>query len=151
MTITYKSAHIKPGSDADLVRQMIAKQAAQPEGFVVTRHSGRFTQSNVFEACRWLIAKGFICKARRSNSDIRFFSTQAAADAYLKTTPAARSAPVKETARSAFAKTAETVFTPQTKYTRIPTPEPRFSTTDIPFQHFHLRAMPGQPSDQGTP
>lgn len=144
MTITYTSAHIKPGSEADLVRQMIAAQAAQPEGFAVTQHKAHYTQSQIFEACRWLADKGFIFKARRSNSDIRFFRVQSAAYAYLdagaKTTPEA----VKTTARdrSAFAKNAEIVFTPKTKFTRIPTPTPRFATVDIPFQHWHLRAMP---------
>lgn len=141
MTPTYTSARIKPGSRADLLRQMIVAQSGKPEGFSTTRHKGDHSGSKIYEACQWLIAKGLIFKARRSNRDIRFFGTQAAADAYLAATPAPKPVSASAPKQPGFARNAAIIHTAKTKYTIHPTPAPRFSCVDLPFNHGHLRAM----------
>lgn len=133
-------SRIKPGSDADLMRQMITAKA-EAEGFSVAQHHGGFPRRKVYSVCDNMIAKGQMFKAARGKNDVRLFTTPEAVAEYMKAAPESKRTVSVAPKKPAFSRNVEVVFTEKTKYTIWPTPEPRFSVVDIPFNHGHMRAM----------
>ncbi|SFB74682.1 hypothetical protein SAMN05216344_102214 [Polaromonas sp. OV174] len=138
MTTLYTSSHVKLGTPGALVRELIASEAKKPVGYSMLDKHG-YTQSQVHQACRWLIEKGLVFKGVRSRTDVRFFDKRENAEAYQTTRAAYTPKPEVVTLH----KSASVIYPPGYKHTRIPTPAPQFQAVDLPFVHSGMRAMQG--------
>lgn len=129
-----------------LLRQMIKKNAATPEGFSIADGEAAGL-ANGPKVAHKLVKDGIIFKAKVSHWLIRYFLTAEAAQAFMMLHQAdAVVAAAKTTSRIAapikLCKAAQIVYPENYIFTSCPAWPDRFQATEaLPWQHGGMRAM----------
>lgn len=89
----------RPSPDGVLLRQRIAEDSATPSGFVIERGDSEH-QKNAYKICSAWVKQGLLVKVKAPCKMLRFFDSQAAADAWLARQQAAMPAPAPEPAKA---------------------------------------------------
>ena len=72
----------RPSPAGVLLRQRIAEESATPSGFVIERNDAEH-QKNAYKICGAWVEQGLLVKVKAPCKMLRFFSSPAAADAWL--------------------------------------------------------------------
>lgn len=108
-------------------------ELAKREGGVSSSDIPGVTSADLSARCCSLVRRGRLFRAGEGRGNIRYFATAEAAEKYNKETPTIPMVSFKEFGSSLrFSPSAKEVFTKNTKFTKCPTPEPRFKALDIP-------------------
>lgn len=128
------------------LRQLIQQKAATPQGFSIADGEAAGL-TNGPKVTSMMVAKGQLFKARVQTMTliIRYFTTAEAKREfearYEGAIMASKTRPVRVVATPKPHRTAQIVYPEGYKFTRCPTPAPRFQAINLPFQHGQMKEM----------
>ena len=138
-------AHLKP--ENVILRALILKNAATPQGFGFADIEGITARTNADKALDRMRAKGLIFKAKAPFPWLRFFSTAQAAHAHMLAhgthtpTPPAPKVMANTQRLPATRRPVEITYAPDCKYTHGATPPQRNQVVVQSFVHGGMGAM----------
>lgn len=120
------------------LRQQILELASRPNGF----HSSDIPERDstyVLSRANELVGEGRLFKVRVAYKRVEFFADKKKADQVQRKAEASNAAKVQAASMSprtaGWSKNAEVVFTKATKFTKCPSPQPRFASVATPNIH----------------
>lgn len=120
------------------LRQQILELASRKSGFHSSDIPDRDT-TYVLSRANELVGEGKLFKVRVAYKRVEFFTDKKTADQVQRKSEAANAAKVQAASMSprsaGWAKNAEVVFTKATKFTKCPSPPPRFASVATPNIH----------------